>query len=71
MEKENWRTKIGEQIRRCRESLGMTQSDLSERAGIDRENVSKIECGRYNVSVDIIGRIAEALECDIELKPKG
>lgn len=71
MEKKNWRTKIGEQIRRRRESLGMTQSDLSGRAGIDRANVSKIECGRYNVSVDIIGRIAEALECDIELKPKG
>ena len=49
----------------------MTQADLSERAGIERANVSKIECGRYNVSADIIGRIAEALECDIELKPKG
>ncbi len=70
MEKENWRTKIGEQIRRRRKSLGMTQLELSERTGLDRANISKIEGGRYNVSVDILGRIAEVLRCEIKLNPE-
>ena len=70
MEKENWRTKIGEQIRRRRKSLGMTQLELSERTGLDRANISKIECGRYTVSVDLLGRIAEVLRCEIKLNPE-
>lgn len=68
MEKEEWRKKIGEQVRQRRESLGMTQAALSERTGLDRANISKIEGGRYNVSIDILSRIAEALGCEIELK---
>ena len=70
MEKESWRTKMGEQIRRRRKSLGMTQLELSERTGLDRANISKIEGGRYNVSVDILGRIAEVLRCEIKLNPE-
>ena len=70
MEKEEWRKKIGEQVRQRRESLGMTQVELSERSGLNRTNISKIEGGRYNVSVDLLGRIAEALGCGIELKPE-
>lgn len=70
MGKEDWRKRIGDQIRIRRESMGMTQSGLSELTGLDRANVSKIEGGRYNVSVDILGRIAEVLRCGIELKPE-
>lgn len=70
MEKEEWRKKIGEKVRQRRESLGMTQVELSERSGLNRTNISKIEGGRYNVSVDLLGRIAEALGCGIELKPE-
>lgn len=70
MEKEKWRKKIGEKVRQRRESLGMTQVELSERSGLNRTNISKIEGGRYNVSVDLLGRIAEALGCGIELKPE-
>lgn len=33
-------------------------------------DISKIEGGRYNVSVDILGRIAEVLRCGIELNPE-
>lgn len=68
MEKEEWRKKIGEQIRQRRESLGMTQAELSERTGLDRANISKIEGGRYNVSVDLLGRIAGALKCEFQVR---
>lgn len=65
----DWKKVLGEQIRSRRQDLNMTQTELSEATGIDRANISKIEGGRYNVSVDIIGRIAEALRCEIRLEP--
>lgn len=48
----DWKKILGEQIRARRQILGMTQTELSEATGIDRANISKIEGGRYNVSVD-------------------
>lgn len=65
----DWKKILGEQIRARRQNLDMTQTELSEATGIDRANISKIEGGRYNISVDIIGRIAEVLRCDIRLEP--
>lgn len=65
----DWKKILGEQIRARRQNLDMTQTELSEATGIDRANISKIEGGRYNVSVDIIGRIAEVLKCGIRLEP--
>ena len=65
----DWKKVLGEQIRARRQDLNMTQTELSEATGIDRANISKIEGGRYNVSVDIIGRIAEVLRCEIRLEP--
>lgn len=65
----DWKKILGEQIRARRKDLNMTQADLSETVRIDRANISKIEGGRYNISVDIIGRIAEALKCEIKLEP--
>ena len=50
----DWKKILGEQIRARRQNLDMTQTELSEATGIDRANISKIEGGRYNVSVDII-----------------
>lgn len=65
----DWKKILGEQIRARRQDLNMTQTELSEATGIDRANISKIEGGRYNISVDIIGRIAEALRCEVRLEP--
>lgn len=65
----DWKKVLGEQIRARRQDLNMTQTELSEATGVDRANISKIEGGRYNVSVDIIGRIAEALRCEVRLEP--
>lgn len=65
----DWKKILGEQIRARRQELGMTQMQLSVAAGINRVNISNIERGNYNVSIDIIGRIAEALRCEIRLEP--
>lgn len=70
MDETNLRTKIGGQIRQRREELGITQVQLSELTGLNRSNISKIEKGAYNISMDILSRITDALGCDVKLIPK-
>lgn len=41
----------------------MTQKDLAEASGVDRGNISRIESGgRRNPQVDVLGRLAAALQ---------
>ena len=54
-------------IARLREAKGMTQQELADAAEIDRANLSKIENGRYNVSIDILGKILFALDARINI----
>ena len=58
--------KIGQQIAEIRKSKGLTQEQLHVLTGLDRANIAKIENGRYNTGIDIIGKIADAL--GVELK---
>lgn len=60
MIKEN-RKKIGEQIMSIRQAKGITQLELANATGLDRANISKIERGKYNVGIDIIQKICDAL----------
>lgn len=61
------RKRIGARIAELRKSLGMTQEDLAAKCGLQRTTVSKIERGRFSVSVDMLSRICEALGARIEL----
>lgn len=59
---------IGERIAKCRKQKGMTQEQLSELCGVNRANICKIERGAYNVSFDILAKLAGAMGFDIDLK---
>lgn len=63
----NEREIIGARIAELRKSLGMTQEDLAAKCGLQRTTVSKIERGRFSVSVDMLSRICGALGAKIEL----
>lgn len=47
--------------------IGLTQEQLSERVGLQRSHVSRIEAGKYAVTFETIQAIAEALgmTCDL------
>lgn len=64
----NYREEIGKKIAQLRKEKGLTQEQMSQMTGLDRANIAKIENGRYNTGIDIIGRICDALGCRIELK---
>lgn len=54
-------------ISELRKRKGMTQEELAEVSGVDRTNISKIESGMYNMSIVILSKIADALECTVEM----
>ena len=55
---------FADNVRRRRNELGLTQADLAFKAGIDRTYIASLETGRRNVSLDLIGELANALDCD-------
>lgn len=53
-----------------RVQLGLTKEELAKMCGITELNVTKIENGVYNYPIDLIGKIADALNAEITLKRK-
>lgn len=68
LSKSDERTKIGNAVRELREKKGYSLRQLSELSGVSYQNITKIEHGRYNVSVDILGRLATALDASIKFE---
>ena len=56
----------------ARNSVNMTQKELSERTGISQADISKIENGTRNPSLNLLKRLAEgmAMTLKIEFVPK-
>ncbi len=54
---------FGQAIRRARGSR--TQSWLAQRAGVAQATISRIERGRYRLTVELLVAIAAALEVDV------
>lgn len=52
-------------VKKIREKRGMTQEQLSERAGVSRITISQLENGANDVRLGTLKRIAEALECSV------
>ncbi|MCQ2270363.1 MAG: helix-turn-helix domain-containing protein [Bacteroidales bacterium] len=53
---------IGNEIISLRKSKGLSQEKLALNANIDRRYMSDIENGRRNISVEMLSKIAKALE---------
>ena len=56
---------FGERVLALRKSHSLTQEDLALSSGIERPQVSKIENGEVNVSLETIYKIAKALNTEI------
>ena len=60
------------QIARLRILRGLTQEELAQRAGTQQPSIARIESGRRRVSLEMLERIAEALDADllVTLRPR-
>ena len=57
--------KLGKRLRETRTARGMSQEVLAQLAGLNRNYVNQVECGRRNVSILNLVKIAEALAVDL------
>lgn len=67
-EQRSTRQAIIEQYVRCRKLKGMTQAELARRAGIPRTNITRFESGNYNPSLEMLVRIAAALDVSLQVQ---
>ena len=58
---------IGKRIAEIRQAKGLSIRQLAEDCGVNFANIYKIENGKYNVSIDILGKICEALGYRIDI----
>ena len=63
----NERKRIGERIREERKEKGFTQEILAQKVGMQRAHISRIEQGKCSTGFDLLQRIAEALEKNIDM----
>ena len=50
-----------EQIIKARKEQNMTQAELAKRVGTQKSNISRLESGNYNPSLDFLTKVSEAL----------
>lgn len=66
-EKQATRDRIGQRIATLRKLAGLTQEELAGRAGLQRTHVSRIEAGKYAVTLEVVQAIAKALGMTVDI----
>jgi DNA-binding Xre family transcriptional regulator len=64
------RVRIGTKIKELRQKQNIDAKTLARRAGIDASNLSRIEQGRYSVGFDVLSKIANALNAQVDIVEK-
>ncbi|MCM1047418.1 MAG: helix-turn-helix transcriptional regulator [Clostridiales bacterium] len=59
-----------EQIIKARKEQNITQSELAKRVGTQKSNISRLESGNYNPSLDFLTKVAESLGKNLSVQIK-
>ncbi len=65
----NERERIGARIKSLRMERRLDAKDVAQLADIDTSNLSRIEKGKYSAGLDILCRIAAAMDCHVDIVP--
>ena len=60
--------RIIEEIIMARREKNLTQKDLAELIGTRQSNISRLESGNYNPTLDFLQKIASAMDKKLEVK---
>ena len=55
---------VATNLRRLRHAKSLSQEELADRAGINRNYVGMLEREQHSVTVDMLEKLAEVLEAD-------
>lgn len=58
---------FGKKLAEARKAAGMTQGELADKAGVHISHVQRIEAGTSQPTVDVLKRLAEALQVSIDM----
>lgn len=61
------RYEVISQIIKARKEQNMTQSELARRAGTQKSNISRLESGNYNPSLDFLIKVAHSLGKELKI----
>ena len=61
---------ISRQLKKTRESKGLSQRELSAMSGVPQSHISKIESGSVDLRLSSLVAIARALELELALIPR-
>ena len=64
------REQLGRDFRETRTALGWSVEQVAQMAGVKPVTIEKIEAGKFNVSLDIMVRVADVLSSDVTLKER-
>lgn len=64
------REQLGRDFRETRTALGWSVEQVAQMAGVKPITIEKIETGKFNVSLDIMVRVADVLSSDVTLKER-
>jgi transcriptional regulator with XRE-family HTH domain len=55
---------VAKNLRELRKAKGLSQEELADRANVDRNYVGMVERSENSVSVDVLEKLADALEVE-------
>ena len=61
---------IAQLLKKTRDSMGLSQRELSTRAGVPQSHISKIESGNVDLRLSSLVAISRALELELALIPR-
>lgn len=53
---------VGKRVKELRNNLGISQEELADIAKLDRTYITSVECGKRNISIVNVEKLANALE---------
>src|SRR3990172_6582350 len=59
---------IGDEILRLRIEKGWSQAELAERSGTKQANISRLESGLSNPSINFLQKVAKALDTNVAIR---
>lgn len=61
---------VGKRVKELRNKLGISQEELAARAELDRTYITSVECGKRNISIVNIEKLATALNATLNCLEK-
>lgn len=57
--------RVGLRVKQLRNKLGISQEELADRVGLDRTYITSVECGKRNISIINVEKLANCLNVSL------